>query len=89
MNSPAKKILVVDDDFFCRRELEPLLKSQGYNVVAASGGEEGPELLEREKPDLMILDLNMPGMTGFEVLEKIRRVRPVNKIPIVMVLGDG
>jgi two-component system KDP operon response regulator KdpE len=66
------KILVVDDEPQIRRTLRVTLVSQGYAVADARSGEEALELLRQEKPDLVLLDLNMPGMGGQEACQAIR-----------------
>ena len=80
------KLLVVDDD----PELRPLvgfaLRQASYLVVEATSGEEALALLEREQPDLMILDVNLPGIDGFEVL---RRARAQRRLPILMLTVRG
>ena len=66
------KILVVDDDPDIREALTMVLESQGYQVVTAEDGIEALADLKAEKPDLMILDLLMPKMDGFEVCKELR-----------------
>jgi two-component system response regulator VicR len=71
MNIP--RILVVDDDSSIRRFVQVNLEARGYQVLAAADGEEAILMAEKEKPDLFILDIVMPGMDGFEVCRKIRK----------------
>jgi DNA-binding response OmpR family regulator len=82
------KLLVVDDD----PELRPLvgfaLRQAGYLVVESSSGEEALQLLDRELPDLMILDVNLPGIDGFEVLKRTR-ARDAAALPILMLTVRG
>ena len=82
------KLLVVDDD----PELRPLvgfaLRQAGYLVVESASGEEALQLLERELPDLMILDVNLPGIDGFEVLKRTR-ARDAAALPILMLTVRG
>lgn len=66
------KILVIDDDPDIRDVLTMILESQGYKVTTATYGVEGIEKLKEEKPDLIILDLIMPGMGGFAVYKKLK-----------------
>ena len=66
------KILVVDDEAQIRRTLHAGLVPHGYSVVEARSGEEALEVLRQEKPDLVLLDLNMPGMGGLEACREIR-----------------
>jgi CheY-like chemotaxis protein len=65
-------ILVVDDDPQIRRVLQAILSSNGYDVIEAKNGKEAIAAVLRERPDLILLDVNMPGMSGFEACSKIR-----------------
>ena len=76
-----QRILVVDDEPAIVRLVRATLQVDGYAVVAADGGEQALQLLENERPDLVILDLMMPGMDGFETL---RRIRSRSKVPVIM-----
>jgi two-component system KDP operon response regulator KdpE len=76
-----QRILVVDDEPAIVRLVRATLQADGYAVVAAGRGEEALPLLEEERPDLVILDLMMPGMDGFETL---RRIRQRSKLPVIM-----
>ncbi len=75
------KILVVDDEPQLRRVMRATLTAQGYEVVDARDGETGCELLRSERPDLVLLDMNMPGMDG---LETCRLMRLGSDVPIVI-----
>jgi two-component system, OmpR family, KDP operon response regulator KdpE len=75
-------ILVVDDEPQIRRVLRMTLSSNGYDVIEASNGQDAIEMVVRESPDLILLDVNMPGMTG---LEACRKIRTSFSIPIIMV----
>jgi DNA-binding response OmpR family regulator len=76
-----QRILVVDDEPTIVRLLRATLQVDGYAVMAADRGEQALPLLENERPDLVILDLMMPGMDGFETL---RRIRSRSKVPVIM-----
>src|SRR6267378_5348002 len=65
-------ILVVDDEPQIRRVLRATLSSKGYDVIEAKDGQEAIERVIRERPDLILLDVNMPGMSGLEACSKIR-----------------
>lgn len=69
----AATILVVDDEPQIRRVLRATLSSRGYEIIDAKTGEEGIELARKDKPDLVLLDVNMPGMGGLEACREIRR----------------
>jgi two-component system KDP operon response regulator KdpE len=77
----SAKIMVVDDDPQIRRVLRTAFVAQGYEALDARNGEEALEMLRDEKVDLVILDVNMPGMSG---LETCRAIRSSSEIPIVM-----
>jgi len=77
----AATILVVDDEPQIRRVLRSTLTSQGYVIIDAKTGEEGVESARKNKPDLVLLDVNMPGMGGIEACREIRRS---SDAPIIM-----
>ena len=77
----AGKILVVDDDPQIRRVMKATLVSHGYEVIEARTGEECLELAGRESPNLVLLDMNMPGMDG---LETCRALRAVSDVPVIV-----
>ncbi len=80
------RILVVDDDPAVLRFVCANLRADGYGDLAASNGEEAIELIEREQPDLVILDLMLPGLSGLEVC---KRVRQWSDVPILMLSARG
>jgi two-component system, NtrC family, nitrogen regulation response regulator NtrX len=81
------RILVIDDDAGIRESVRRTLEYQGFQFVGAATGPEGLALIEREPPDLVFLDIKMPGMDGLEVLERIKTSNP--SLPVVMVSGHG
>jgi DNA-binding NtrC family response regulator len=81
------KILVIDDEQGIRNLLDTLLSRKGYHVVLADGGRKGVELFRRERPDVVVLDLNMPEMGGVAVLQQIRTLKPVQ--PVIVLTGAG
>src|SRR6516164_8185099 len=82
-----KTILVVDDDESLRRVTQLQLEEAGYPVLAASNGTEALVLIEEASPALVITDLKMPGLSGLELLSKIRSSRP--EITVVMITAFG
>ena len=80
-NMPQVKVLVVDDSALMRRLLKQVLQAGGFEVVAASNGEEGVDTLLREQPDVVTLDINMPKMDGLTALSLMMAARPT---PIIM-----
>ena len=84
-----KRILLVDDDREIVASLKIALEAQGYQVLIAWDGNQGLALVEREDPDLVILDMMMPKRSGFLVLEKLRRTRPVPVRIIMITANEG
>lgn len=86
----AKKILIIDDDPVVVKYLENLFQDNGYETCSASSSMEGLELVRREKPDLISLDLEMPGEWGPRFYRKLRKDKQLKDTPIVVVSGiDG
>jgi two-component system KDP operon response regulator KdpE len=82
----AAKILVVDDEPQVRRALRAILTGHGCSVIEVRDGEEALEEMKVERPDLVLLDINMPGLDGFETC---RRIRQESDVPIIMVTVRG
>jgi len=80
--SDKKKILVVDDEESIHLLYKEEFEEEGYEVTSAINGEEALELFDKIEPDLVILDINMPGMDGIEVLRKMKEKRP--DIPVIL-----
>ena len=78
-------ILLVDDNEVSRLTCGRFLERNGYLVIEAEDGQQALEQLERVRPNLVVLDVMMPGLSGFEVLERIRRDRPAESLPVIMV----
>lgn len=81
-----ERIMVVDDEDPMRKVLKKALELEGYIVTPVPGGQEALDLLEDEDPDLVILDIKMPGLNGFQVLDEIRKR---SDIPVIMLSGLG
>ena len=80
----ARKILTCDDEKHIVRLIQVNLERQGYEVLTAYNGAECLAMVESDKPDLIVLDVMMPEMTGFEVLEKLKSNPETEKIPVIM-----
>lgn len=85
MDEAAAKILVVDDETNNRLLLTSHLKKEGYAILAAASGEDGLRLIEEHLPDLILLDVMMPGLNGFEVAARLKGSERTRHIPIIMV----
>ena len=79
---PAAKILIIEDEPTVRVGLEDNLKFEGYQIVSSDNGITGLEVFEKENPDLVILDVMMPGLDGLEVCKRIRQLK--QNTPIIM-----
>jgi chemotaxis response regulator CheB len=82
----AERILVVDDEPRYVRAIQVNLEASGYEVLAARDGQTAIELAADEEPDLIVLDIRMPGLDGFEAC---RRIREFSTVPIIMLTGLG
>ena len=81
------KILVIDDEPGIRNLLDTLLRRKGYDVVLAESGQKGLDLFRRERPNVIVLDLKMPGMDGLSVLQQVRSLD--SKKPVIVLTGAG
>jgi len=80
----GKKILIVDDDRDFVDAVSTILEGGGYEVLTASDGEEGLRRAKETRPDLIILDLKLPKMNGYEVLNSLKKTSPFCNIPVLM-----
>ena len=85
----GKRILLVDDDAEIIEAMRYALESKGYTILVARDGNQGLAMAERDDPDLVILDMMMPKRSGFLVLEKLRRSRPVPMRVIMITANEG
>lgn len=83
----AHTILVVDDEADVRAFLTAILAKEGYETVTAANGREALEIVRRSPPDLVILDLQMPGQTGTDFYRKLNQDKELRTIPIIVVSG--
>ncbi len=89
MKPAEKKILVVDDTLFMVTMIQRALEEAGYAVVTAFSAEEALEKLRQDRPDLILLDVIMPGMSGFELCELLRSDMRFSLIPIIIITGQA
>jgi len=85
----AKRVLLVDDDAEIVESMRTVLESRGYEILVARDGNQGLAMAESEDPDLVVLDMMMPKRSGFLVLEKLRRSRPVPVRVIMITANEG
>lgn len=84
-----KKILAVEDDKFLSGLVAKKLSAAGFTMMHAANGEEALKMIEEDKPDLILLDLLLPEMSGFEVLEKIKADPLTKDIPVILFSNLG
>ena len=77
----TKTILIIDDDDMIRSLVAAFLKKDDYNVLSAANGQEGLDFYEKNRPDLVVADIAMPGMSGLEVASRIREVEKTESRP--------
>lgn len=85
MANEPKKIMIIEDDHFLSSLMKARLEKEGFGVIQAFDGEEAMETLKRELPSLIVLDLIMPKVTGFEVLQMISITPQLDKVPVIIV----
>jgi CheY-like chemotaxis protein len=78
------RIVVADDDRMFRKVAETTLRRQGYDVATASDGEEALQLIRSERPDMIVLDLIMPKLQGFDVLQTLKQDTLTSAIPVIV-----
>jgi len=84
-----KKILIIEDDKFLRELIVKKLVKEGYEISEAVDGEEGIKKVKEEKPDLVLLDLILPGIDGFEVLSRTKEDPALSQIPVIILSNLG
>ena len=79
-----KTILFIEDESALQKTFGEILEKEGYNVISALDGEAGLRLAENKKPDLILLDLILPKINGFDVLEKLKESQETKEIPVIV-----
>jgi len=85
VGSEMAKVLIVDDSPTEVHVLQTMLTKNGHEVVVATSGEDGVEIAKKEKPDLILMDVVMPGMNGFQATRQISKDERTASIPVIMV----
>ncbi len=84
-----KKVLIIEDDNFLGDVLQLKLEKEGYDIVLEKDGRRGLDLMKKIKPDIILLDIILPGMNGYEILEKKQKDKEISKIPIIVISNSG
>ncbi|MBU0546593.1 MAG: response regulator [Patescibacteria group bacterium] len=84
-----KKILLIEDEKIMVDILQRKLTKEGYDISVANNGKEGLRVMKEINPDLILLDIIMPEMSGFEVMEEMRKDSKLNKIPLIVISNSG
>ncbi len=84
-----KKILIVEDEEIILNLLQKKLADEGYEISIAKDGEEGLKTMRSQKPDLILLDIVMPKMGGFEVMTEMQKDKELANIPVIVVSNSG
>ena len=85
----AKQVLVIDDDQNIVKYLSVALSENGYDPVSAVNGNDGLKKIRQAKPDLVVLDVMMPGRSGFVLIKQLKRDEQLKDIPVLMLSGVG
>lgn len=85
----GKKILIIEDDKFLRELISRKLKDEEFEIAEAVDGEEGLKKIKEEKPDLILLDLILPNIDGFEVLSRMKEDPKITAIPVIILSNLG
>lgn len=85
----SKKVLIIEDDPSFLRAVSHIIEKEGYSVITASNGMTGLRMATESKPDLLILDVMLPGLDGFEICNRLRNEAQTAKLPIIMLSAKG
>ena len=89
VNDQPRRILLVEDDRFLRKAAETTLKQQGYTVITAADGEEALRVARSAPPDLILLDVIMPKLNGFQVLDALKKDPTTAHVPVIILSNLG
>lgn len=82
---PDKNVMVVEDNEKNRKLMRVVLKAKGYNVIEAATGEEALNILKNQKPDIILMDIQLPGIDGITLIKQIKETTALKDIPIIAV----
>jgi len=89
MNQGSKRVLLVEDDRFLRRACEKSLRQQGFTVFTAADGEEALKAIRADPPDIVLLDLLMPKVSGLDVLRNLKSDDKTRAIPVIILTNSS
>ncbi|MFZ2096078.1 MAG: response regulator [Anaerolineales bacterium] len=89
MNTPSKRLAYIEDEAEMIDLVRLILSRRGYTVLGANGGREGLELIRNEIPDLVLLDLMMPDMDGWDVYHQLKSEVPTRDIPVIVITAKA
>jgi DNA-binding response OmpR family regulator len=84
-----RKVIVIEDEQAMIQLIKLILEKEGFDVIGANGGAEGLDLITRERPDLVLLDLMMPGMNGWDVYQHMKADDQMKDIPVIVVTAKA
>ncbi|MCD6416534.1 MAG: response regulator [Planctomycetes bacterium] len=85
----SKTVLIVDDEAHIVRSLGFVVRRAGYEVIEARGGEEALDVIQEQRPDLVFLDIMMPGLSGYEVCRRVKESAELNSTYIILLTAKG
>src|SRR5258708_16410806 len=85
----SKRVLYIEDNFQNKRLIKKVLQAKGYEVLEAEDGLQGIALAARERPDLILMDINMPGMDGMEATSRLKSSPDLSHIPIIALTANA
>lgn len=88
MANEGKRLLIVDDQFGIRALLSEVFKQEGYETFQAENGKTALEIVFAERPEIVLLDMKIPGMDGLEILGRIKQVAPSTKVIMMTAYGE-
>lgn len=88
MNILKQKVLIVDDQFGIRTLLNEVLQKEGYEIYQAANGLQALHVMKQHAPDLVLLDIKIPGMDGLEILKKMKEINPEIRVIIMTAYGE-
>lgn len=84
LKNKNKTILIVDDEVDYLTIAAKILRKEGYNIICAENGTDGMKLIEKKSPDLLLLDIGLPDVSGIEICKKLKNLKPPVKFPIIL-----